>query len=448
LSESSGHDAAVAPLTSEERAELARLRQEVEQLRVAATRPRRRIHWKSVTAGVFIVLGCILAPIALASVWLHNQVSETDRFVATMSPLIREPSVQAALTDRVTETVFSYVDVQGLASDAVDALAAQGLPPAIADRLQALTGPLAVGVRNFVHSNIAELFASEQFAQAWDQVLRVVHEQTDAALSGAEDSALTIRGDDVVLDLAPFIERAKQRLVERGFEAANRVPEVHPTIAVTDADRLVRAQTAYTLLDRLATWLPWIALVLLAVGVYLARNHRRALLATGLGFAASMLVLAVTLTVFRSVLVSSVPSRAAAPAADTYDLVIRFLRSGLRTLLVLGLIVAIGAFLAGPSVTAVRIRGAVTRSMAWLRTRGARAGVRTGPVGDWVYAHRSVLRGATIGLAVLMFVFIDRPSAANVLVIAVVLAVCLVVIQFLAQPPAERAGPAGGHASG
>ena len=56
------------------------------------------------------------------TVWVHNQVADTDRFVATMSPLIREPAVQAAVVDRVTDTVFGYVDVQALATDAVKVL--------------------------------------------------------------------------------------------------------------------------------------------------------------------------------------------------------------------------------------------------------------------------------------------------------------------------------------
>lgn len=39
----------------------------------------------------------------------------------------------------------------------------------------------------------------------------------------------------------------------------NPVPEARPTIAVADATGLVKAPAAYSTLDRLATWLPWIA---------------------------------------------------------------------------------------------------------------------------------------------------------------------------------------------
>jgi hypothetical protein len=419
-------------LSSDERAELERLRSEIQTLRTART--KRRFAWKSVVSAILIVLGCLLAPVGLATVWVHNQVADTDRFVATMSPLIRDPSVQAALTDRVTDTVFTYVDVRGLANDAVDALESQGLPPRLADRLHDLTGPLANSVRDFVHTRVGALFASEQFARAWDRTIRVAHQQANAVLSGSS-SAIGIRGDKVTLDLAPFIGVAKQQLADRGLTAVNRIPDVHPTIDVADASTLVRARSAYSTLDKLATWLPWVAIALLALGVYLARHHRRALVATGLGFGASMLVLAAALLIARGVLVNNVPSRSAAPASAAYDIIVRFLREGLRTLLVLGLVVALGAFLAGPSTTAVRIRRGVVRGLGWLR---GRAGFRAGRLGEWVHAYRGVLRGVVVGLAVLIFVFLNRPSGLTVVLIALLVVVCLAVIQFFDQPAASE----------
>src|SRR5687768_9732363 len=142
-------------LTSDEREELLRLRREVEAMRSAPPPPaRRKFRWRSLLATVLIVLGCVLAPVAGVSVWVHNQVSDTDRFVRTMSPLISDPDVQNALTNRLTATVFQYVDVQGLADEAVAALAAQGLPPLVAERLSTLTPTLASAVTGFAHDKI------------------------------------------------------------------------------------------------------------------------------------------------------------------------------------------------------------------------------------------------------------------------------------------------------
>ena len=107
-----------------------------------------------------------------------------------------------------------------------------------------------------------------------------------------------------------------------------------------------------------------------------------------------MLVLGAALLIFRTVYLNSVPSSKlpANAAAVLFDTLVRFIRAGLRTLLVAGLVIAIGAFFTGPSVTAVRTRQGIACGLRWTRERGERPGVSTGPVGRWVYAQRRVLR--------------------------------------------------------
>jgi hypothetical protein len=180
--------------------------------------------------------------------------------------------------------------------------------------------------------------------------------------------------------------------------------------------------------------------------VYVARSHRRALIGAGLGLAASMLVLGAGLVVFRSVYLSSVPDNVlpADAAAALFDTLVRFIRQGLRTILVAGLVIAAGAFLTGPSVSAVRIRHAFTSGLAWARQSGEHAGVTTGPVGTWTYAHRKGLRISAVALAALVFVFWGRPTAAVVVVIAILLLVVLGLIELIGRrPAAQPATPAG-----
>jgi hypothetical protein len=53
---------------------------------------------------------------------------------------------------------------------------------------------------------------------------------------------------------------------------------------------------------------------------------------------------------------------------------------------------AAGAFLTGPSVSAVKSRKAISSGLGWVRQTGEHAGVRTGPVGTCTYVHRKGLR--------------------------------------------------------
>lgn len=94
-------------------------------------------------------------------------------------------------------------------------------------------------------------------------MLRTAHQEANAVLSGNAE-AVAIQGGQVMLGLAPLIDSAKQQLGDAGFTAVNSVPEVHPTVPIADATTVVNARTAYTALNSVASWLPWVSLSLIA----------------------------------------------------------------------------------------------------------------------------------------------------------------------------------------
>jgi hypothetical protein len=435
-------------LTGDERAELERLRAEVATLRVQVRQPEAaagagiaaraaRQRWRTVVTALLIVLGCVLAPLAGVAVWARNQVTNTDRYVATVAPLASDPAIQNAIADQITAQVFTYVDVKGLTGQAVDALTQRGnLPPQVAGQLRALSTPIANGVQSFTRTQVGKIVQSPAFADAWVQANRLAHEELVKALTGEGDGAITVEGDTVSINLAAFIQTVKQQLVDAGFTLAERIPAVNASFVLFQSKDITRARSAFGLLTTLGNWLPVIALLLLALGVYVARDHRRALVGAGLGVAVAMLLLALGLAVFRSIYLDALPASVLPhdAAAVLYDTIVRFLRAGLRTVFVLGLVVAAGAFLTGPSPTATRTRQSLARGIGWLQRGAEGAGLRTGPVGTWVYANRRVLRIGAVALAGLALVFWSRPTGKVVIGLAFVLLVVLAAIEFLARP--------------
>jgi hypothetical protein len=302
--------------------------------------------------------------------------------------------------------------------------------------LRTFAPAISSAVTGFIHSTVHKVVTSPQFTNAWIQVNTVAHEQLVKALSGQGGSIIVSNGK-VTIDLAPFIAIVKQDLVKRGFTLVNSLPPIHPTLALFSSRTLVQAQTLYRLINDLKIVLPILSLLLIGAGVYIARGHRRALVGAGLGFAVSMLVLGAALLIFRGVYLNSVPNSVlpSDAAAAAFDILVRFIKEALRVLLVLGLVVAIGAFLTGPSVTAVRTRGAFTSAFGWLRSSGERKGLSTGPAGRWTYAHRHALRICAVGLAAVIFVFQGRPTPASVIVLVIVLLVVLGLIELIGRPP-------------
>jgi hypothetical protein len=438
-------------LTGEERAELERLRAEVTSLRAQAqgrtqvlpeggaappARPPRQ-RWRTVVATVLIVLACVLAPLSAVAVWTRNQVTNTDRYVATVAPLANDPAIQTAITDQITAQVFNYIDVQGLTNQAIDALADRGLTPTLATQLRALAAPIANGVQSFTRSQVAKVVQSDAFADAWVQANRAAHAELVKALTGEGGGTVTVENDTVTVNMAAFIQVVKQRLVDAGFSVAARIPEVNASFVLFQSKDITRVRAGFNLLNTLGIWLPIIAIVLLVLGVYVAKDHRRALVGAAVGVAVSMVVLALALAVFRSIYLDAVPASVLPhdAAAVLYDTIVRFLRLGLRTILVLALVVAAGAFLTGQSVTAVRTRQGLARAIGSLQGGAEQAGLRTGPVGIWVYEHKRALRIGAVTLAALALVFWGRPTGKVVLGLTLALLVALAIIEFLGRPP-------------
>src|SRR6185437_7722889 len=349
---------------------LDRLRGEVTELRGKESdlRPRHRFSWRTPVAVVLIVLGCVLAPLSVIGVWTANQVSDTNRYVANIEPLIHEPAIQNALTDKITVAITSRLDVSGRASEAADVLTSKGLPR-VGTLLKTFAPTLAGAINSFVHNTVHKLVTGPRFANAWIQVNTAAHQTLVQALSG-QGGAITVSNGQVTLDLAPFIAIVKDNLAQRGFTLVNSLPPIHPTIALFSSKTLVQAQTLYRVLNDLKIILPIATLVLIGAG---------------LGFAASMLVLGAALLVARGIYLNSVPNSVfpSDAAAAAFDTLVRFIKIALRALLVLGLVVAIAAFFTGPSVTAVRTRAAFVKGFDWIRARGERRGVSTGPAGRW-----------------------------------------------------------------
>jgi len=157
----------------------------------------------------------------------------------------------------------------------------------------------------------------------------------------------------------------------------------------------------------------------------------------GLGLAASMLVLGIGLTIGRGIYLSSIPStfpRDAAAAA--YDALVHFLRVTLRVVLVVGLVIAIGAFFTGPSRAAIQTRSGIKSGIDWIRHYGEHRGVSTGPVGEWTYLHRRGLRIGAVALFALIFVFVGEPDVVLVIVLVILLLLILGLIELIGRPPA------------
>lgn len=410
--------------------------------------PPRKRNWRSPIAVVLVVLGCLVAPAALVTVWASTQVSSTPRYVANVQPLISEPAVQSALTARISTEIIKQIDVPKLEAQAARELKANGMTT-LGDLITNFSGPIQSGIGSAVNSAVSTVITSQAAAKIWTQANTIAHTALVQALEGNPNAAITIANGQVVLQLGPMIDQVKANLAARGFTVVNGLPTINPTFPLFSAKYLLQARSLYSALTTLAWVLPLLSLLLLAGGIYLARGHRRTLVGSGVGLVISMAVLGIGLWISRGIYLNSVPPTLPADAAAAvYDTLIRFIWQDLWVLIVVGLAVAIGGFFMGPSVSATRTRGACVSGFARARAAGERAGVRLAGFGDWVFRDRRLLRVVAVVAAVVVLVIWSYPTPLVALTIALILLVVNGLIELLGRRPAEAGAAASGRPAG
>lgn len=411
----------------EDAAELAELRRRVSALEG----PRRTRHWwKSLLAAVLIFVACVLTPLSVVAVWANSQVRDTNRYLATVAPLAQNPAVQTAVTDRATTAIMQYIPLDSLVTN---------LAPADRPLLNTLLGQvgsaLTDGLTGFVRGQVQKVVESDTFSTLWVNVNRTAHASLDKALTGEGGAAVQLKGDSVTLDLAPLIAQVKTRLVDNGLSIASKIPEVHTDFVLVSSDNISKVRTYLRLLELAGTWLPVAAVLLAAGGVLLALRRRRALVTTALGMAAAAMVLGIGLTAFRAIYLDRLPAGVnQAAAAAVYDALVHYLRAGVRLVLVLGVLVALGAWLTGAGRRAGTVRSLWHAGFAAVRQTAQRLGLRLGPVGRFTHRFKAWLGWAALAVVVVIFLTWTYPTGLVVLWLAVALVLALAVLEFLDDP--------------
>ncbi len=374
------------------------------------------------------MLAAHLTIVAVVARYARGQVLDTDKYVATMAPVGRDPAVQRAISAQVSDAILEQIDVRDVANQAMDKLAELGAPEIV----KGLAVPIASQVEGFVRQEVDKQVHSAEFENLWDEANRRAHSRVVAVLTGRGQGAVQIDKGQVTLDLATMIDNVKKRLVDRGFGLADNIPEVHRTFVLVDSRQLLRAQRAVRLLDRVATVMPFVVIGLLVAAVFVAPNRRRGVLISALGVAGGMVLLALALGLARNWFLDNARPENMTPqeAVGVIATVLAPLRLAMRAVLALSLVIAIAAFLTGPSGAARWVRSSVGRVRDLVRGR-VEGDRQPSVVEAWIGAHKMVLRLTVIGVAVLVLAMWTYPSGAVVLGIVLVVLAALAVVELV-----------------
>lgn len=306
------------------------------------SRPRRGL-----VVGL-LVLASVVAFVAVFSIWAKRQALETDNWVETSSELLEDEEIRDQLAAFMVDELYTNVDVE--------AALAERLPP----NLQPLAGPAAGGIRQLTNRLAIEALQRPRVQQAWEDINRATHEKLIEVVEENSDQSVT-------LDLGSIVEEVGS---QAGIDVAGKLPPDAGQIEILPPDELSAARTAVDLVQKLIVVLTLLAVGLFALAVYLASGWRReALRSVGFAFIVLGLAVAVARGLAGDAVVSALASTAAVEPAvnDTWEIGTSMLSDGAGAMVFYGIVIVIGAWLAGPMGLA---RGARQEIAPLLNTRG------------------------------------------------------------------------------
>jgi hypothetical protein len=423
--------------TAERDIELEQLRIEVEHLRSqeaedANGRRRRSIPWRRISRWTLIVVAGLLAILSVLMIWVRDTLLDTDTWVGTMAPIAASPAVQSAIANDVTTQIFERTDVQATVKDSLPANAAF------------LAAPLTNQLRSFTTTVAKRYLASDRFQTRWNDINRRAHNAVVAVLTGQQVGKVSFSDGKVTLDLSSATSDVQNRLQSSGISALQNVNLGNGQVTLVSSPNLVKVQKAIRVMKGIAFLFPVLALGCLIGATLLSEDRRRGLLAAALGLAVSMVVLLALLAILQNIYLGEVvsPRLPSDAASDIYNAIVHFVRQSAQVVFAVGVIVAAGAALAGPSRVAVATRRTVSGGLDSLKDTTQARGWDFGPVGVWLRRNRNAVRIGILVGAFLVLIIWSQPTAWVVLGLGLVAAVLLGLVEVLARaaPPGSAEG--------
>jgi hypothetical protein len=366
---------------------------------VAAAAPQRS-KARSISAVVCLLLAALLTVPAAFAYWGQRTLNDTQRYVATVGPLIDAPAVQDAIATRVTDVIDKQVDVKQILNNVFSGV--------ITDRprLQQLIGPVSGAVDSLVDSQVRQFIASDGFADIWVAVNTKAQQALIRVLKGDRSGAVSVKGDQIVLDLGELITQVEQRLSARGLTIVDNlpIPQVDRQIVLVDAPQLKQLRNIYAFTNPVARWLIVVVALLYLAALLLARRRARMTAIIGLAIAANALLVALLLSTGRQLFINELSGTAFGPASSVfYDTLLTYLQRGRQVLFWVGVTFVVIGWFAGRTASGTAVRTWLSDGLA--STGASLAGGRVGSAGVWVAANARWLRIAAgaLGAAVLLW---------------------------------------------
>ncbi len=307
---------------------------------------------RSIFAWVLLTLGLLILLVGSLTVWVERQALDTDAWVDVSSELLEDDEVRQALSVYIADQLYANVDVE--------ARLEQRLPP----DLEGLAAPLSGALRSAAPQTIDQFLQRPRVQELWEDVNREAHEALLRILDDETREGVSTTEGTVTLDLRAFILQISEELgIGEGLEA--RIPEDAGKLVVLESDQLSTAQDAVRVIRALSWLVIVLAFAAFAGAVWLARDRRAMLRNVGTVFVLVGIVLLIIRRIAGSYLVDALAEGESVrdAAGSAWLIGTGLLAEVAWALIIYGVVMLLGAVLAGPSRVTRRMRGAIAPTL-------------------------------------------------------------------------------------
>jgi hypothetical protein len=294
---------------------------------------------------ILIGIGSLLAILAILALWANRQLLDTDNWVDTSSELLENDDIRGQVSVFLVDELYTSGDVQAELADA--------LPP----RAQPLAGPIAGGLRDLAVRAADELLQRPRLQEVWETANRGAHGALLNVVEGGGDNVST-EGGDVTLNLHDLLGAIEEN-IGVGAKVQEKLPEDAGQLTLLKSDQLELAQDGVDLLKAAAIVLVVLALGLMALAVFLARDWRReALRAAGFGLIFAGIAALVARSLAGDALTDSLASaESVKPAISaTWDISTSLMVDAASATIMYGIVLVFSAWLGGATRSATGTR--------------------------------------------------------------------------------------------
>ena len=331
---------------------------------------------RSLAVVVCVVLAGLLTTPAAVAYWGQRTLNDTERYVDTVDPLVASPEVQDAIATKVTAAIEKQVDIETILDNVFAGVITER------PRLEQLVGPLAAAINGLIDREVRDFIASDEFADLWMRVNVRAQQALQRVLTSDGAGAVTVEGNQLVLDVDEVIKEVKERLVARGLTIVENVPipETDRHIVLLESDGLEQLRTIYAFGNPVAIWMLPLVAALYLVAFALARRRPRMAVVIGSLLAANALLLGLLLSIGRQLFVNHLDGTVFGPASRVfYDTLLAYLQRGQDVLLGVGVALVVAGCFAGENRYGTAIRttvasGLESSGLAHMAARSAQPG--------------------------------------------------------------------------